>query len=242
MTDSRPASSCLPGSTPAPAPPAEGAGQERIAHTKLPDDRTRVLEQHLRECQEAEREVRETLSLVLAVLDHLPTGVAVNSVDPAVEFSYMNDTFPTIYRTTRELLADPDSFWEAVYQDPVQRKALQKRVLEDCATGDASRMHWEDVPITRDGEPTRYISARDVPIPGKRLVISLVWDVTERLVAEAKIAEQLAELRRWYDATLGREARVLELKHEVNELLTSRGLEPRYPSALDEGSSPEDGA
>jgi len=52
-----------------------------------------------------------------------------------------------------------------------------------------------------------------------------------RKQAEYKLAEQLEELRRWHDATLGREMRTIELKREVNELLSKAGQPPRYPSA-----------
>ena len=65
---------------------------------------------------EEERSQRE--AFIKAIIDNLPVGIAVNSVDPTVEFSYMNDNFPRIYRTTREALQKPDAFWEAVYEDP----------------------------------------------------------------------------------------------------------------------------
>jgi GAF domain-containing protein/DNA-binding response OmpR family regulator len=52
-----------------------------------------------------------------------------------------------------------------------------------------------------------------------------------RKLAESKLAEQFEELRRWHDATLGREMRTIELKREVNELLGQAGQPPRYPSA-----------
>ena len=52
----------------------------------------------------------------------------------------------------------------------------------------------------------------------------------ERKEAESLLIEQLNELRRWHEATLGREMRILGLKHEVNELLGKSGLPPRYLS------------
>lgn len=64
-----------------------------------------------------------------------------------------------------------------------------------------------------------------------RVWLSMHQDITQRKQAEAKLAEQLNELHRWHEATLGREMRTLELKHEVNELLGQSGLPPRYPSA-----------
>jgi PAS domain S-box-containing protein len=59
-------------------------------------------------------------------------------------------------------------------------------------------------------------------------------DITQRKQAEYELTEQLEELRRWDDVTSGREARILELKHEVNELLGKTGKHPRYPSAESE--------
>ena len=55
-------------------------------------------------------------------------------------------------------------------------------------------------------------------------------DITERRQAVEKIKEQLDELKRWHDVTLGREDRIQELKQEVNELLQQAGLPPRYAS------------
>jgi PAS domain S-box-containing protein len=55
-------------------------------------------------------------------------------------------------------------------------------------------------------------------------------DITERKEAEARLSQQLDELRRWQGVTLGRESRILELKREVNDLLISEGRAPRYAS------------
>jgi hypothetical protein len=38
----------------------------------------------------------------------------------------------------------------------------------------------------------------------------------------------MEELQRWHKVTLGREARVIELKHEVNGLLARIGEPTRY--------------
>jgi PAS domain-containing protein len=169
---------------------------------------------------------------IRTVLDHLPMGLAVNSVQPCVSFRYMNESFPRLYRTTRERLTTPDAFWEAVYEDPAFRAVIRQRILEDCATGDPARMVWRDVPLTRRGEPTTYITARNLPVPGRPLIISMVWDVTESKRAEARLREQLDELQRWHQATLGREVRILDLKRQVNELLAQLGEPLRYASAL----------
>ncbi len=142
---------------------------------------------------------------IKTVLNNLPVGVAVNSVFSPVIFNYMNDNFPKFYRTTREAISSVDAFWNVVYEDPEFRKEIQKRVLDDCASGDPKRMRWNDIPIVRKGEKTTYISAVNIPINDKKMMVSVVWDVTERKCAEqeliqakenleAKVKERTAEL------------------------------------------------
>lgn len=156
--------------------------------------------------KEAESELRESEAFIKAVMDNLPIGVAVNSVDPDVKFEYMNDNFLKFYRTSREALANPGAFWDVVYEDPEFRESIKQRVLADNASGDPARMQWVDVPITRSGEPTTYITASNTSIPHRSLVISSVWDVTERKRAEhelqaskllLQIAGRMAQLGGW---------------------------------------------
>jgi DNA-binding response OmpR family regulator len=65
-------------------------------------------------------------------------------------------------------------------------------------------------------------------------------DYIERKRADERIASQLEELRRWHEATLGREGRVLELKGEVNQLLAEAGRPPRYVSLASEPGKPNE--
>ena len=152
-------------------------------------DKNEQLQLEIEERRRAEEALQEREAFIKAVLDNLPIGVAVNSVDPVVKFEYMNDNFPKFYRTTREALADPDTFWHIVYEEPEFRKEMKKRVLDDCASGDPKRMYWADVPITRKGDETFFITARNMPLPDKQLMISTVLDVTERKRAEESLRE-----------------------------------------------------
>lgn len=133
--------------------------------------------------------LRESEAFARAVMDNLPIGIAVNTVEPTVA-TYMNDNFPRIYGTVREALGDPDAFWEAAYRNPDFRREMKARVIADIQSGDPERMHWEDVPLLQEDGSIRYISARNSPVPGKGLVISTVWDVTERVRAEAALRER----------------------------------------------------
>ena len=142
----------------------------------------------------AEALLREREAFTWSVLDNLPIGLSINTVDDPVEFTYMNDNFSRIYRTTRSVLEDSGAFWEVVYEDPVFREEIKQRVLTDCASGDPERMQWDDIPFSRDGQ-TFYICARNIPLPDSNLMISTVWDVTARKRAEEKLKANYTLLR-----------------------------------------------
>ncbi len=133
----------------------------------------------------AQQALKDSENYIRTIMDNLPIGIAVNSVDPTVSFTYINDNFAKIYRTSKDaLLEGEDAFWRAVYQDFEFRETLRKRVLADCNSGDPERMRWEDIPITRRGEETTFITAQNILIPDSKLMISTVWDVTQRKRAE----------------------------------------------------------
>jgi len=55
-------------------------------------------------------------------------------------------------------------------------------------------MYWADIPITRKVEETSFVTSKNIPVPGKLLMISTVWDVTEHYRAEEEIRRLNAEL------------------------------------------------
>lgn len=150
--------------------------------------------QDVTEKKRAEKLLKEKEAFISSVLDHLPVGVAVNSVDRSVQFEYLNDAFLRCYRTTREALGQPDGFWAAVYEDEEFREKIRKRVLEDCASGDLERMVWPDIPVVRDDQ-VYYVTARNIPIPEKNHVISIVWDVTSQKNAELLLLQSEQRFR-----------------------------------------------
>ena len=58
--------------------------------------------------------------------------------------------------------------------------------------------------------------------------IGTATDITARKLAEERVAQQLQDLQRWYQATLDREDRVQALKQQVNALRQRLGEAPRY--------------
>jgi PAS domain S-box-containing protein len=63
---------------------------------------------------------------------------------------------------------------------------------------------------------------------GKKNLVIHFHDITERKLVDEKVRMQLQELLRWQDVILGREARIIELKGEVNDLCQRFGQPSRY--------------
>src|SRR3989338_5089254 len=78
-------------------------------------------------------------------------------------------------------------------------------------------MDIENTNLHKDGHPV-IIETSGVPVIDTKGEFcgyrGIDRDITERKQAEAKLVEQLKELRRWQEAMMGREMRTLELKRE----------------------------
>ncbi|OGT14411.1 MAG: hypothetical protein A3J49_12895 [Gallionellales bacterium RIFCSPHIGHO2_02_FULL_57_16] len=166
----------------------------------------------------------EKLQLTYFALDH-----AVDSVfwmEPSGKFRYVNETACRVLGYSREELLSMG----VADIDPNLPEGVPLEMSQ--ATKNAGIGRVESVHRAKDGHliPVEIMVAYH-QYKGEEFHCSFVRDITERKQAEAKLNEQIEELRRWHDATMGREMRVLDLKREVNELLGSSGQPPRYPSA-----------
>ena len=105
---------------------------------------------------------------------------------------------------------------------------------QDVVRSGKAVVNKEETVLYKDGSQGTVLTTK-VPLrDNNHAVVGLVGighTITERKRAEQQIGKQMAELQRWYDLTLDRETRSLELKSEVNELLRKLNEPPRYASA-----------
>jgi GAF domain-containing protein len=59
-------------------------------------------------------------------------------------------------------------------------------------------------------------------------MVSLSLESSARKRAEEELQKRLKELENYYRVTMGRESRIIDLKHEVNELLERLGEKKKY--------------
>jgi diguanylate cyclase (GGDEF)-like protein/PAS domain S-box-containing protein len=134
-------------------------------------------------------ELRRRNEFIETVLENLPIGLAINSLDMST-VGFVNQRFQDIYGTwNRQGVADLASFLDRLCPDPEQRREFQKSILADLGDGGLKQMQWDDIRVRgRDGA-MRIVSAVNTPLPEQGLMISTVHDVTDRKLAEDALRE-----------------------------------------------------
>jgi len=162
--------------------------------------------------KKSEIDLRKKNEYIQTILDNLPIGVASNSIDNGV-VEYMNDKFSEIYGWDKDVLKDLPRFFKCVYPDPVYRKKIIERVMADLNSGDASRMHWENIVVTQQDGSKRNINAVNIPMPGQNTMVSTVIDITalkkteQELIKAKTQAEQANQLKSAFLANTSHEIR-----------------------------------
>lgn len=128
-------------------------------------------------------------SVLQSVLDHLPIGVAINTMDKGV-IGYANRAFLEIYGGgLKKECTDLESFFASVFPDPDKRAQVRLRILSDLAVGGMEPMQWDDLRITSQDGTEKIVSVRNIPIPELDLMVSTVQDLTLSRYMEQALRE-----------------------------------------------------
>lgn len=191
----------------------------------------------------ADRDAAQERTALLFMLEDLARSQQLNehaqqewmaTVDALRDPMFLHDAEFRVIRANRAYaMKAGKSFKEIIGQPYYEIFPKAAAALPCCLRAMQSFREEKDEEEVAVGESIYRSRAFTVKDPQGAYLYSVhtLEEITERKRAEARLAEQVEELRRWHEATLGRETRVLELKREVNELLGSAGSPPRYPSA-----------
>jgi diguanylate cyclase (GGDEF)-like protein/PAS domain S-box-containing protein len=140
-----------------------------------------------------EEELKNSKEMLQLVMDQMPIGVALISLEAGMKFSYMNSEFPKCYNRTMEELQN-NNFWEVVYEDKTFRDEMKNKVIEGVKSNDAKKRIWTDIPLTKDGEIVKYVSSIVKALPNQNQIISLAIDTTVRKKLELDLIEKANEM------------------------------------------------
>jgi PAS domain S-box-containing protein len=174
-------------------------------------------EEALRESEEKFRDMANLLPQIIFESDSSGHLTYLNKNAYEI-FGYPED-YPVLGKSSLDFYT-PESRIKAV-------ENIRQRV-----TGSLTTENNEYRMIRKDGSTfPALVYSNPIMKEGKPVGLrGIIVNITEIKQAEEKVNEQLNELRRWHEVTLGREGRVLELKQEVNELLKQHGEALRYES------------
>ncbi len=170
--------------------------------------------------KQAEESLKKRNAFIETLLDNLPIGLAVNTIADGSSI-YLNAKFEEIYGWPKSVLTDVEQFFNHIYPDPVQRKAVKERIMADIAGGDPKKMRWENVAISDQAGKTKFVTAVNIPLFEQGLMISTVQDFTERRNAESALA--------------GSEGRYKRLIKSVTDYIYTVKVENGKPAAVRHG-------
>lgn len=194
--------------------------------------------------KKAELALRESNDFIHAILENLPIGLGVNTMDEG-NVVYVNPEFSHVYGWPSEDLKTVDGFFEKVYPDPVYRQKVKDQILSDIRSGDPDRMRWDGMEVTCKDGRKRLVTAKNIPIPQQNLMISTAWDTTALSRTQQELREKvdlLRELTSHMESV--REEEKLSIAREIHDVigqsLTAAHLDLAMVEEAVEGGNHED--
>lgn len=177
------------------------------------------------ESRRVEKELLFSQERYRYLVDLSPNAIFVSHKE---RIEFINDAGVILFGADKaeQLIGKP--VYEVFHPD--YHETIRARLKQMIEEKQAVPMIHEKI-IRLDGS-LRDVEVAAVPIHDERGVTIqvILRDISERIQAEEKLQNQISELQRWHEVTLGREKRILELKDEVNSCLRKAGLPERYYS------------
>ena len=165
------------------------------------------------EHKEAQEMMRESSDFSQSLIRTLPFGM--NIVDTDGNILYLGEKLEAVVGK---------KCWQ-VYKD--NKKQCENCPLKnDIKIGETKGIEVEGV----CGGKTFHILHTRMVYKGKKAILEIFQDITERKKAEEKVRKRAKELERFHKVALGRELKMIELKKRIKELeakLVRRDEEPK---------------
>ena len=176
--------------------------------------------------REIRREVEEKFTRIFQLS---PDAISINRFSDGM-FMDINAGFTNLSGYTSEEIIGKTIFETNIKADEEDYKSIIRKLIDK---GEIENFEMRFL-IKDEQRITALMSAKIIQIENENFILSIFRDISHLKQAAKLQEEQLNELLRWQKITLGREKRILDLKKEVNDLLTKNGLPSRYQSVKEE--------
>ncbi|NMC48951.1 MAG: PAS domain S-box protein, partial [Desulfovibrio sp.] len=187
----------------------------------------------------AEEELIKRRRFVETVLDSMPIGVGVRTLDTGRR-TFHNARYTEILGWPAQALVTTEGFFEHLFPDQEVRAVHAERIVSDIQSGDPARMFWKDVPIVTEKGERRHITLASFPVPDQNVLVTTVQDTTFRKVAETtlgqakKEAEQANQAKTQFLANMSHELRTpLNAIFGMAQLAQHENLSPEQAECWD---------
>jgi PAS domain S-box-containing protein len=206
-----------------------------VERTKELDEKIYELEESITKQKKAEEGLRESegrySSLINDGIDSLSSGIFI--LDKDFKVVWANKSIEDFFGLDRDRLIGVDKR-KAIKEEIKYVFEKPERFENTVINSYDNNTYIENLEchvLTTEDRKERFLEHWSIPIKTGFLSggrIEHYYDITKRKQAEKKMQEKMNELEIYYNATIGREERIIELKHEVNDLLKQIGKQEKY--------------
>lgn len=171
------------------------------------------------ERRQARKALKESEERVTTILNSINTGIVI--IDP--ESRMIMDVNPVASQMIG--LSKKEIIGRSCHEFICPRKENDCPIIDHGQTIDNA----ERVLVTAEGNEIPILkTVVSVDLAGKRHLLESFVDITKRKAAEKELQQHLEELERFYQITINREEKMIELKAEINQLLARAGEKEKY--------------
>ena len=177
------------------------------------------------ERKQADDELKKSFSLLHASIESTADGILV--VDTEGKTTLFNKKFAEMWGIPKELLEKgfDEQLLRYVVTKLIEPENFLDKVTELYRNPELSSV--DNVKLVDGRTFVRY----SIPQRIGDSIVGRVWsfhDITNRLIIENSLLEKMDDMTRLHNLTIDREMIMIELKKEVNQLLSVTGKEEKY--------------
>jgi PAS domain S-box-containing protein len=138
------------------------------------------------------RELKESNEFIYKVLDNLPIGIGVKTIDHKT-IKYMNEKFPIIWGWPKEVVEDFDLFFDKAYPNPGESARIKELVLSSLQKENLA--HWPMVKVHDMNGNERLLDITMFLMKDQDSMITIVQNVTQELKDRAWLKVKSAAIK-----------------------------------------------